>query len=176
MMKPENKFRKWFEKEFQLYMGLQYPTACVRIQKHADYATGGIADLDISINGMTLWVEVKLLTSCHAERKLNVTPLQRNFLEQCAKVGVPSGVLVGLAFGPRRGYDVALFIPPISEVVHRDMFRSSAVAIERLYAMAAKASADAHRSFQTGGPLGHNDFSSLDCVVDDGVGPSEDGG
>jgi hypothetical protein len=167
-MKPENKFRKWFLDNFRTYMLAHYPTVKITVQKHADYATDGIADIDVSINGMTMWLEVKLLTSCQEERKLHVTPLQRGYLETRAKGGVPTGLLVGLALGPRKGYRVAVFIPPISEVVHRDMFRPMESVAERLYAMARQAAHTAHTAFlraesdRTGGI----DFAGLD-VCDD---------
>ena len=148
-MKPENKFRKWFLEEFNRYMKRERPGTLITVQKHADYATDGIADIDLSINGMTCWLEVKLLTSLKEERRLHVTPLQRAFLEGHAKGGVPSGLLVGLALGPRKGYDVALFVPPISEVAHRDMFRQPTIAMERIYAMAEQAAFTTHSLFET---------------------------
>jgi len=135
-VKPENKFRKWFLDKFTAQMFVEHRDARVTVQKHADYATDGIADIDLSINGMTMWLEVKLLTSCKEERKLHVTPLQRAYLENRAKGGVPTGLLVGLSLGPRKGYLVALFVPPISEVVHRDMFRPVDDVVSRLYSLA----------------------------------------
>lgn len=158
-MKPENKFRKWFLEKFQGHMNQTYPGVKITVQKHADYATDGIADIDLSINGMTCWLEVKLLTSCKEERKLNVTPLQRAYLEGRAKGGVPTGLLVGLALGPRKGYDVALFIPPISEVVHRDMFRQHSVIVERIYSMVQTASFAASQHFK-------NHQANRPCLAD----------
>jgi hypothetical protein len=146
-MKPENKFRKWFIDRFTEQMFLRYRGAIITAQKHADYATDGIADIDLSINGMTMWLEVKLLTSCKAERKLDVTPLQRAYLENRAKGGVPTGLLVGLSLGPRKGYLVALFIPPISEVVHRDMFRPVDEVVSRIYSLAYTATRIAAERF-----------------------------
>lgn len=163
-MKPENKFRQWFLDKFTLHMFGNYTGARVTVQKHADYATTGIADIDLSINGITMWIEVKLLTSCKEERKLHVTPIQRAYLENRAKGGVPTGLLVGLALGPRKGYLVALFVPPISEVVHRSMFRPYDQVVERIYSMA---NAAAHRSVQDFERLtvprsGPTDFARLD--------------
>lgn len=191
-MKPENKFRKWFLDKFEGQMNQAYPGTPVTVQKHADYATDGIADIDLSINGMTMWLEVKLLTSCKEERKLNVTPLQRAYLEGRAKGGVPTGLLVGLSLGPRKGYLVALFVPPISEVIHRDMFRQPVEVIERIYTMARTATLQAVRRFEkfdavikpTSVQIPRTrpvDFADLDAVdlrdskrgADD---PAEDGG
>ena len=165
-MKPENKFRKWFLEKFTEQMFLRHRGTTVTVQKHADYATDGIADIDLSINGMTMWLEVKLLTSCQEERKLHVTPLQRAYLEGRAKGGVPAGLLVGLALGPRKGYRVALFVPPISEVVHRDMFRPVEDIVGRLYSVAHAATLNAAKAFeadvrQRSLPV---DFADLDAV------------
>lgn len=166
-MKPENKFRKWFIDRFAEQMVLRHKGTKTTVQKHADYATDGIADIDLSINGITMWLEVKLLTSCKAERKLDVTPLQRAYLENRAKGGVPTGLLVGLALGPRKGYRVALFVPPISEVVHRDMFRHVDDVVARLYSMAHAGAINALKAFERDTASGHGrimDFAALDTV------------
>lgn len=165
-MKPENKFRKWFLERLQKHMAHCHPNTKITVQKHADYATDGIADIDLSINGMTCWLEIKLLTSLKEERKLHVTPLQRAYLEGRAKGDVPTGLLVGLALGPRKGYLAALFVPPISEVVHRDMFRQSEHVMEQIYSMAytaARASAKAFESDLTG-VRRTNDFADGDVT------------
>lgn len=165
-MKPENKFRKWFLDKFQLHMNHCHPNTKITVQKHADYATDGIADIDLSINGMTCWLEVKLLTSLKEERKLHVTPLQRAYLEGRAKGGVPTGLLVGLALGPRKGYHVALFVPPISEVAHRDMFRQPEHVMERIYSMAYAAARASAKAFQSDveGVRRADDFASYDVA------------
>jgi len=139
-MKPENKFRKWFETQFKAYMNSEYPALRVRVQKHADYATDGIPDLDVAINGMTFWLEVKLFQSCQRERMLHVTPLQRANLQAAASVGVPAGVLVGLSLGPRKGYRAALFYPPIPFSVELDEFLDIQDVVERLFTAASDAS------------------------------------
>ncbi len=177
-MKPENKFRKWFIDRFTEYMFVHHRDAKVTVQKHADYATTGIADISLSINGMTAWYEVKLLTSCKEERKLHATPIQRAFLESRAKAGVPSGLLVGLALGPRKGYAVALFIPPISEVVHRDMFRPVEDVSQRIYSLAATATRYAAEAFerQTTPQFEPVDFSELDTHLDLGSDDAVDDG
>lgn len=177
-MKPENKFRGWFLERFATYMKLRYPSAKVTVQKHADYATTGIADISLSINGMTAWYEIKLLTSCKEERKLHATPIQRAFLESRAEAGVPSGLLVGLALGPRKGYKVALFIPPISEVVHRDMFRSVEEVSQRIYSLAATATRYAAEAFEreTAPQFDPVDFSELDTHLDLGSDDAVDDG
>jgi hypothetical protein len=143
-LKPENKFRVWFEEKARGYLAQRYPSLPVRFQKHADAVTAGIADMDLSIGGTTIWLEFKLLTSCHKERKLYVTPLQHEFLRAVAQAGVGSGLLVGLALGPRKGYDVALYHTTIPTVAHRNEFRPWTLVVDELLSMATARAAQSH--------------------------------
>ena len=175
-MKPENKFRNWFIGQFRVWAEKEHPGCKVRVQKHADYATDGIPDIDLAIHGMTMWLEVKLLTSCQEVRKINVTPLQRANLEQSASAGVPAGLLIGLALGPRKGYRVAVFVPPLSEVAHRDMFRPVELACEKLYAMADEASSRSYARFNAPDPDARTIIFTSGPHGDDRDSATEDGG
>lgn len=174
-MKPENKFRKWFIERFQSCMQSQYDGVSIRVQKHADYATDGIPDLDISVNGMTAWIEVKCLDACKRERKINVTPLQRNNLCSAARAGVPSGLLVGLSLGPRKGYLVAFYkAADIPDTVCRDSFRDVEHVTSYMYSTIRHHAFFTNKRF-TEQVLAHNekrgasgnfvDFADLDVVV-----------
>lgn len=135
-MKPENKFRIWFIDKARGYLTQKYPTLHVRFQKHADYVTSGIPDMDIAIEGMTLWYEFKLLASCKKERKLDVTPLQMAHLRELAEACVGRGLLVGLALGPRKGYDVAVYHEAIPSVALRNDFRPWTIVVNEILQMA----------------------------------------
>jgi len=173
-MKPENKFRLWYIKSFQSYLHTRYPGTITSVQKHADYATGGIPDLDITINGFTLWVEVKLLPACTRARRLDVSDLQRDNLAKKYAAGAPSGVLVGLPLGPRRGYTAAWFpTPEIPRVVTNSCFVDVQQTMDALYHMAKEYAERTHLKFiqrpQYVFPT--IDPATLDVVVDTGECP-----
>ncbi len=140
-MKPENKFRTWFTEKFKDYLTLKYPTLTYKVQKHADYATQGIPDIDIIIAGMTIWIECKLTPQCVTKRKLDVTELQRQELRHIAQAGAPAGLLVGLPLGPRKGYMAAWFdADAIPLHVTRTDFRPPEIIFDRILAVADHAS------------------------------------
>ncbi len=138
-MKPENKFRNWFQLKMREYMLKQYPSLRVRVQKHADAVTAGIPDIDLSIAGITMWLEVKHLESCVKGRTLHVTPLQVATLNSIAQAGVFSGLLVGLALGPRQGYAVALY-SAVPTLAVRDDFGRWETVVDTLVAHAKASS------------------------------------
>ncbi len=178
-MKPENKFRKWFEDKARGYLSQKYPGLKVRFQKHADAVTAGIADMDISIGGITIWIEFKLLTSCKKERKLDVTALQHEFLQSVAQAGVPSGLCVGLTLGPRQGYDVAFYHAAIPTQAVRNDFRPWTIVVGQLLALAQLYAAqshdvlsqvDLHHHVLLARPAlsAHRTVAGLDDVLEDG--------
>lgn len=152
-MKPENKFRTWFVERATEYLRSHYPGLRVRFQKHADYVTSGVPDMDIAIGGVTLWCEFKLLPSCQKERKLNVTALQMEYLSSLAQAGVGRGLLVGLALGPRKGYDVAIYHEAIPTVAHRNDFRPWTFVVNEILSMAQSRAANAHFYLSQIGPV-----------------------
>lgn len=124
MLKPENKFRVWFTERFKAHLLLHHPGMTYRVQKHADYATSGIPDLDIIICGITMWVECKLVPKITKKRTLDVSELQLFQLRDIAEAGAPAGLLVGLPLGPRKGYLAAWFSAgTIPSHITRDAFR-----------------------------------------------------
>lgn len=143
-MKPENKFRTWFVARATEYIRSHYPGLHIRCQKHADYVTSGVPDMDIAIGGMTIWLEFKVFTSLEKERKLNVTALQRDYLNSLTQAGVPAGVLVGLALGPRKGYDVALYHCGTPSSAPRSDFRPWTTAVEKILQMAKAGAVNSH--------------------------------
>lgn len=144
-MKPENTFRTWFIEKARGYLNHRYPGLRVRFQKHADYVTSGIPDMDMAIGGLTVWYEFKCLPSCQKERKLNVTALQLAHLRSLAEAGVGRGLLVGLALGPRKGYDVALYHETIPTVAHRNDFRPWAIVVDDVLSMAKYYAEQSHK-------------------------------
>lgn len=144
-MKPENTFRTWFIGKAQGYLSQRYPGLRVRFQKHADYVTSGIPDMDMAIGGLTVWYEFKCLPSCQKERKLNVTALQLAHLRSLAEAGVGRGLLVGLALGPRKGYDVALYHETLPTVAHRNDFRPWTIVVDEILSMAKYHAAQSHQ-------------------------------
>lgn len=151
-MKPENKFRTWFIDKAKDYMAQHYPGVRVLFHKHADMATSGVPDMDVSIAGITLWEEFKYLPACVKGRKLDVSSLQRDYLEELTQGGVGAGVLVGLTLGPRKGYDVALYYQTIPEVALRSDFGPYTHAVEQLVALAKHRASEAHRVLSTVDP------------------------
>jgi len=139
-MKPENKFRTWFIDKFAGWVNQAYPHWRIVTKKHADYATSGTLDMSIAINGITVWVEFKLIPSMKEHRKLDVSAIQRAELAVFARAGVPCCVVVGLPLGPRKGYDVALYHSVIPEECHRDHFGSLERAFNQLAGLAVSAS------------------------------------
>ena len=137
-MKPENKFRTWFLAKFKGWLNQAHPGSTLVARKHADYATSGILDMSLTINGITVWTEFKQIPACVRGRKLDVSDLQRTEIEAYTVNGAPACVVVGLPLGPRLGYDVALFKFPIPENVYRDNFRWHTTIFEELYGMAEK--------------------------------------
>ena len=180
MMKPENKFRTWFIDKARGHLNRHYPGLRVRFQKHADYVTSGIPDMDIAIAGVTLWFEFKHLPSCVKGRKLDVTALQMAHLNSLAEAGVGRGLLVGLALGPRQGYDVALYHAGIPSVAHRNDFRPWTVVVDKIFEMAKCAAINAQHEFHKAGSrvglVGHLPIPHLQ-PVDSGLDDAhEDGG
>lgn len=146
--KPETKFRNWFIQKLREYVLAKGPTATFRAQKHADYATAGVPDVDISINGITMWLEFKLIPQCAKERKLDVTELQRVELSSIADACVRSGVLVGLPLGPRQGYEVAYLDEPIPATIKRADFGPVEAICSVLYSQAYVSAESAHNRFK----------------------------
>ena len=144
MIKPESKFRAWFIGKAQGYLNQHYPGLRVRFQKHAAYVTSGVPDMDIAIGGLTLWYEFKCLPSCKTERKLHVTELQMEHLRSLAEAGVGRGLLVGLALGPRKGYDVAVYNTVLPTHAHRDDFRPWTIVVDEILTMAKDHAAQSH--------------------------------
>jgi len=139
-VKPENAFRKWFISAFTTAVTGVYD-APVRFQKHADYATQGVPDLDMSINGITCWLEIKFLPSCSEKgRVLNVTPLQKENLLSAYRAGVPAGVLVGIK-SPKDQKSKGLYLlafftaDQIPEKVYEADFESLAWVKNELYTL-----------------------------------------
>lgn len=143
-MKPENKFRTWFIDKAKEYMAIHYIGVRVLFHKHADMATSGVPDMDVSIAGITLWEEFKFLPACAKGRKLDVSPLQRSYLEELTQGGVGAGVLVGLALGPRKGYDVAVYHQAIPTIALRSDFGPYTHAVEQLVSLAKHRAHEAH--------------------------------
>lgn len=179
-MKPENKFRTWFIDKSRGYLNQRYPGLRVRFQKHADYVTSGIPDMDIALAGITLWYEFKLLTTCKKERKLNVTALQMEHLRSLAEAGVGCGLLVGLALGPRKGYDVALYHETIPAVAHRNDFRPWTIVVDEILSVAKGHAAQSHRVLSQVGHARHTVVGRLPVLThrhDSGLDDAhEDGG
>jgi hypothetical protein len=138
-MKPENKFRTKFVEKFQEWLNQVHPGASFVSRKHADYATGGILDMSLTINGVTVWTEFKLIPQCEKERKLEISDLQRAELDEYTRAGAAAVVLVGLPLGPRRGYESAIFQQAIPTKVYRGDFRRVEVVFDVLYSMAETA-------------------------------------
>ena len=143
-MKPENTFRTWFIEKTKGYVNQHYPRLPLRFQKHADYVTSGVPDMDVSMAGLTIWLEVKCLPTCTKARTLHVTALQRAHLDSLAEVGVGRGLLVGLALGPRKGYDVAFYHETLPTVAHRNDFRPWTVVVDEMVSVAQGRAAFAH--------------------------------
>ena len=143
-MKPENKFRTWFIEKARGYLNQHYPGLRVRFQKHADYVTSGVPDMDIAIGGLTLWYEFKCLPSCKKERKLDVTPLQQAYLRELTEAGVGRGLLVGLALGPRKGYGVAVYHTTLPTHAHRDDFRPWTIVVDEILSLAKYHASKSH--------------------------------
>jgi len=177
-LKPENKFRTWFIEKAREYLRQHYPGVRARFQKHADYVTSGVPDMDIALAGITLWFEFKQLPSCKKERKLDVTPLQRDYLRELAEVGVGRGLLVGLALGPRKGYDVALYHTAIPTSAQRNDFRPWTIVVDKMVEMAKCVAINSHNEFEKGGRrtslVGHlplltlHEDAGLDAAHEDG--------
>lgn len=150
-VKPENKFRKWFIVNFMNVLNANYKYAKIRVQKHADYVTQGIPDLDIGVNGMTCWIEVKCVDTCSLKgRRLDVTELQRSNIESAAQAGIPAGVLVGLKSQSRHSPPYrAAFFPAGSVPTH--VKSHDFVPVEylsgELYTFIEKAAMDCARRF-----------------------------
>jgi hypothetical protein len=179
-LKPENKFRLWFVERATEYLRSHYLGLRVRFQKHADYVTSGIPDMDIAIGGITLWYEFKNLPSCKKERMLNVTPLQMGHLRELAEAGVSRGLLVGLTLGPRKGYDVALYHETIPTHASRNEFRPWTVVVNEILWEAKEAALRSHNALSQIDPtrsaiMGHLPVLAdrPDNRLDD---PHEDGG
>jgi hypothetical protein len=138
-MKPENKYRTWFIDKFKGWLNQAHPGTTFVSRKHADYATGGILDMSLTINGVTVWTEFKQVPQCEKERKLEVSDLQRAELDEYTRAGAAAVVLVGLPLGPRRGYESAIFQQAIPTKVYRGDFRRMEVVFDVLYSMAETA-------------------------------------
>jgi len=175
-MKPENKFRTWYVARAKEYIGYHYPGLKFRCNKHADMVTSGVPDMDISIGGYTIWFEFKLFTSLKTERKLDVTPLQASYLNDLTQNGVPAKLIVGLALGPRKGYDVALY-GAASRALRSD-FRPYTHALEYMVEMAKAGARNAHHVLSQLGPSRPSIVGHLPCLVPrNGVDDAhEDGG
>jgi hypothetical protein len=135
-MKPENKFRTWFLDKFRGWLNFVHPGSTFVARKHADYATSGILDMSLTINGMTVWAEFKQVPTCVRGRFLDVSELQRVELDTYTQAGAPACVLVGLPLGRGLGYDVALFKSPVPSQVYRNDFGRMALVFEDLYRLA----------------------------------------
>lgn len=109
MQKPENKFRKWFIERLEAHVRVQSPHAKFVAQKHADYASGGVLDMDVAINGYTLWIEFKHLPAVVRGRQLDVSALQAAEAQRRVANGVPALVVLGLGSGGKQGYPVAIY-------------------------------------------------------------------
>lgn len=147
-MKPENKFRVWFIERLRADILARHPHATFSSRKHADYANAGIPDMDISINGITLWLEFKLVPKVTKERKIDVTDLQRDELSTLTKARVPAGVLVGLPLGPRQGYEVAYYDQTIPTSVRRTDFGPLQAVFNILYSQAYVSAEQAFNLFK----------------------------
>jgi hypothetical protein len=147
-MKPENKFRVWFLARLKLFVQGLSPQATFVSQKHADYASGGVLDQDVAINGYDFWVEFKLIPTLQKARKLAVSDLQKVELRRRLFAGVPGVLVVGLPLGPRNGYDVAVFVGEVPETVCRGDFRPASDAYRVLYNLAASYAEQAHNKFR----------------------------
>lgn len=113
MQKPETKFRLWFEREFVKYATDMWHVETT-IQKHADVVTSGVADIEVLLCGITLWLELKVVPATTVKRKLGLTKLQERFLAIRAHHGIPAFALVGRPFkSPEPGYQVALYTTPL---------------------------------------------------------------
>jgi hypothetical protein len=147
MQKPENKFRIWFLTKFRGWLGQVHPGVTFVARKHADYATSGILDMSLTINGMTVWTEFKQVPTCVKGRKLDVSELQRVELDTYTEAGAPACVLVGLHLGKGLGYDVAIFKSPVPKEVFRSDFRRMGDVFKVLYEMAYIASLNSNNKF-----------------------------
>jgi hypothetical protein len=148
-MKPENKFRLWFIERFREYVLASSPHARFRATKHADYANAGVLDMDLAINGMTIWIEFKLIPQCVKERKLDVSDLQKDELHELTQAGVSASVLVGLPLGPRKGYAVALLDANVPTHLKRSDFGPAEAVFSILYAKAYVSSEQAYNRFKS---------------------------
>jgi hypothetical protein len=162
-LKPENKFRTWYIVKAKEYINLHYPGLKFRCAKHADMVTSGVPDMDISIGGYTIWFEFKLFTSLKKERKLDVTSLQAAYLNDLTQHGVPAKLLVGLALGPRKGYDVAIY--GAASTALRSDFRPYTQAIEYMVDMAKAGACNAHHILSQLGPSRPSLVGHLPCLV-----------
>lgn len=135
-MKPENKFRTWFVAKFRGWLNQAHPGATFVARKHADYATGGILDMSLTVNGVTVWTEFKLIPKIERERKLDISELQRAEIDEYSRAGAPVVVLVGLPLGPRQGYDVAFFNKDVPQTVLRSDFGRTEGAFAYVYSLA----------------------------------------
>jgi hypothetical protein len=88
MLKPENKFRKWFIEKAEGYLCDHYPDIRTHYQKHADMVAAGIPDMDIAICGITMWIEFKLLETCKEKRKIKEQ--DRHTLLTCSASATPT--------------------------------------------------------------------------------------
>jgi hypothetical protein len=90
-MNPETKYTNRIRK---LLMA-KFPR--MKIYKHSDRFTTGIADLHLTLPyGSTCWIEVKYMPKCVKHRKAGVTDLQQEYLKEHMDSGVPAYVLVGV--------------------------------------------------------------------------------
>jgi hypothetical protein len=93
-MNPETRFTNKVRKLWKA----AYPD--IKIYKHSDRFTTGIADLHFIMPGaQTAWVEVKWQNYVANRRKGGVTALQIDFLEEHAEKGIPSFALIGTKAG-----------------------------------------------------------------------------
>ena len=148
-MKPENKFRTWFVEKFRGWLHQVHPGATFVARKHADYATGGILDMSLTVNGITVWTEFKLIPKIEKERKLDVSELQRAEIDEYSRAGAPVVVLVGLPLGPRKGYDVAFYNQAVPEKAYRNDFGCHTDAFDYVYSLAEKGAQRALDKFLT---------------------------
>lgn len=95
--KPETKFIR----KLKTAVLKDYPTAYWK--KHSHQFSHGLPDLEIILPhspiALDCWFEVKWIPKISQKRKIQYRPLQKEDLEQRAKLGVPCGLIVGCPKG-----------------------------------------------------------------------------